>query len=123
MNEYLTDHPKNAKVKEFTDMAIQGISHPNYESVQDEGPGLTEQDQKNLFKGFQKLSTKPTAGESSTGLGLAIVKKMVEAHDGQLKVESSPGKGSTFSFGVPLSGPSEKTVSEKKNENEMAVQS
>ncbi len=88
-------------------ISIENIDGYVWVHVQDEGPGLTEDDQKKLFQGFQKLSTKPTAGESSTGLGLAIVKKMVEAHDGQLKVESSPGKGSTFSFGIPLSGPRE----------------
>ena len=67
-------------------------------SVQDQGPGLSESDQKKLFVGFQKLSARPTGGESSTGLGLAIVKKMVEAHHGTLSVESQLGVGSTFSF-------------------------
>jgi signal transduction histidine kinase len=66
--------------------------------VRDEGPGISEPDQEKLFAGFQKLSARPTAGESSTGLGLAIVKKMVEAHSGALCVESQLGVGSTFSF-------------------------
>src|SRR6266542_3534502 len=47
--------------------------------VQDEGPGLSAEDQKKLFGKFARLSAKPTGGELSTGLGLSIVKKMVEA--------------------------------------------
>ncbi len=64
--------------------------------VKDEGPGLTAEDKKKLFKRFQKLSAKPTGNEKSTGIGLSIVKKFVEAMDGKVWVESEPGKGSTF---------------------------
>ena len=87
------------------DISIKNKGGYAWVNVQDEGPGLTEEDQKKLFQEFQNLSSKPTGGESSTGLGLAIVKKIVEAHEGQLKVESFPGKGSTFSFGIPLKAP------------------
>jgi PAS domain S-box-containing protein len=66
--------------------------------VRDEGPGISDSDQEKLFEDFQKLSARPTGGESSTGLGLAIVKKMVEAHSGAMCVESRLGVGSTFSF-------------------------
>lgn len=71
-------------------------------SIRDEGPGISPEDQGKLFKGFQKLAAKPTAGEKSTGLGLSIVKKMVDAHKGVLKVESQLGSGSTFSVLLPF---------------------
>ena len=71
-------------------------------SVKDEGPGISEDDQAKLFQHFQKLSARPTAGESSSGLGLAISKKMVEAHDGCLTVTSQLGSGSTFCFEIPI---------------------
>lgn len=64
--------------------------------VSDEGPGITLEDQKKLFRKFQILSSKPTAGEKSTGLGLSIVKKYVEAMKGTVWCESEPGKGSSF---------------------------
>ncbi len=64
--------------------------------VKDEGPGLTDEDKERLFQKFQRLSTKPTGGESSTGLGLSIVKQIVEMHDGDVVVESERGVGSAF---------------------------
>ncbi len=64
--------------------------------VQDEGPGLSAEDQKKLFGKFARLSAKPTGGEHSTGLGLSIVKKMVEAMNGKVWCESEPGGGATF---------------------------
>jgi len=71
-------------------------------SVRDEGPGISEEDQKHLFGTFKKLSAKPTGGEKSTGLGLAIAKKIVLLHGGDIGVRSTPGKGSTFYFTLPL---------------------
>jgi len=71
-------------------------------SVRDEGPGISEEDQAKLFQHFQKLTARPTAGESSSGLGLAISKKMIEAHDGCLGVKSQLASGSTFWFEIPL---------------------
>lgn len=64
--------------------------------IQDEGPGLTEQDKLKLFSKFARLSAKPTGQESSTGLGLSIVKRLVEAMGGQVWCESEHGKGATF---------------------------
>lgn len=70
--------------------------------VEDTGQGLTPEDLAVMFKRFGKLSARPTAGEPSTGLGLAIVKKIVELHGGRIWVTSERGKGSTFSFSLPV---------------------
>jgi len=64
--------------------------------VEDQGPGLSFEDQQRLFGKFTRLSAKPTAGEHSTGLGLFIVKKLVEAMKGQIWCESELDKGSKF---------------------------
>lgn len=71
-------------------------------AVQDEGPGLTEEEQKLAFAEFQTLSAKPTGGEKSTGLGLAIVKKIINLHCGEVGVFSKPERGANFYFTLPL---------------------
>jgi signal transduction histidine kinase len=62
-------------------------------SVRDEGPGISGDDQKKMFKKFQKLSAQPTGGESSTGLGLSIVKGIIEKLNGSIQVISKLGEG------------------------------
>jgi signal transduction histidine kinase len=70
--------------------------------IADEGAGLSPEDLGRLFGRFQRLSAKPTAGESSTGLGLSIVKRIIDMHGGQVTAESGgPGEGSTFTVVLP----------------------
>ena len=66
--------------------------------VQDQGPGLTTEDQQRLFQDFARLSATPTGGEKSTGLGLAITRRVIEAHGGRIGVKSEPGQGAAFWF-------------------------
>jgi signal transduction histidine kinase/CheY-like chemotaxis protein len=70
--------------------------------VADEGAGLSPEDLGRLFGRFQRLSAKPTAGESSTGLGLSIVKRIIDMHGGEITAASGgPGLGSTFTIVLP----------------------
>jgi len=79
------------------------ISGTNVEIlVKDEGRGIAGEDMTKLFKDFGKTSTRPTAGEESTGLGLAICKRIIEAHGGKIWAHSELGKGSTFTFTIPV---------------------
>ena len=71
-------------------------------SVSDQGAGIPRSEIPKMFQYFGKTTVLPSAGEKSTGLGLAIAKRMVEAHGGKIGVESEPGKGSTFTFTLPL---------------------
>ena len=74
--------------------------------VRDTGAGLSPQEQQRLFQPYYR-----SEGDRSlpgTGLGLSLCKQLVEAHGGKIWVESEPGKGSTFSFTVPLEGPAVK---------------
>ncbi len=74
-------------------------------SVADQGQGIPAAELPQLFAFFSKTSVRPTGGETSTGLGLAIVKRLVEAHGGVVWVDSQRGKGSTFTFTLPLTPP------------------
>ncbi|MCS6808495.1 MAG: HAMP domain-containing sensor histidine kinase [Bacteroidota bacterium] len=69
--------------------------------VQDQGPGLSDEDKQKLFGFFQRLSARPTGGESSHGVGLAITKRVVELHRGRIWVESQHGRGATFIVVLP----------------------
>lgn len=70
-------------------------------SVKDNGVGIPKEKQKNLFKKFYQVDTSLTREIGGSGLGLAICKGIVEEHGGKIKVESSSGAGSTFSFSLP----------------------
>ncbi|HKS20557.1 MAG TPA: DUF3369 domain-containing protein [Bradyrhizobium sp.] len=82
-----------------------GVSHEGSDTViriADEGAGLSPEDLGRLFGRFQRLSAKPTAGESSTGLGLSIVKRIIDMHGGHVAAHSAgPGQGSTFTVTLP----------------------
>ncbi|MCU0427124.1 MAG: hybrid sensor histidine kinase/response regulator [Candidatus Kapabacteria bacterium] len=69
--------------------------------IQDQGPGLTDDDKSKLFGKFARLSAQPTGGEHSSGLGLSIVKKMVDAMNGKVWCESEYGHGATFIVELP----------------------
>ncbi|HEY58975.1 MAG TPA: PAS domain-containing protein [Anaerolineae bacterium] len=68
--------------------------------VQDTGPGIAPEHLPRLFERFYKVD--PARQRGGTGLGLAIAKHIVEAHGGQIGVESAVGQGSTFWFTLPL---------------------
>lgn len=71
-------------------------------AVIDQGQGIPDKDLPKIFEFFGKARTRPTHGEHSTGLGLAIVKRMIDAHQGTIRVESRVGVGTTFTITLPL---------------------
>jgi signal transduction histidine kinase len=70
-------------------------------SVKDQGLGFIDTDKKLLYQKFKRLSARPTGGESSNGLGLAIVKTLVERLQGEIILNTLPGKGSEFIVKLP----------------------
>jgi signal transduction histidine kinase len=71
-------------------------------TVQDEGSGLSSEDQARLFRRGARLSNVPTAGEPSTGYGLAVAKELIGKLQGDLWCESQRGQGAAFAFRLPL---------------------
>ena len=71
-------------------------------TVWDTGIGIKEEDKGKLFKEFQQLDSGANKRYQGTGLGLALSKRLVEMHGGRIWVESEPGKGSRFSFTLPI---------------------
>jgi len=71
-------------------------------AVADQGPGIGNEDLERIFLGFERGG--PLPGNGSLGIGLALVKRFVELHGGRIWVDSSPGRGSVFTFILPREG-------------------
>ena len=71
-------------------------------SVADTGPGIADADRENIFEEFRQAENPASQKKGGTGLGLAIAKKIVELHGGRIWVESETGRGSKFTFTLPL---------------------
>jgi two-component system, sensor histidine kinase and response regulator len=74
-------------------------------SVADTGPGIARDDQELIFEEFQQARVFEGERPQGTGLGLALSRTLVELHGGRIWVESSPGRGSVFSFTLPVGSP------------------
>jgi signal transduction histidine kinase len=71
-------------------------------SISDTGVGIAPEDVERLFDKYEQARSRATRGEKGTGLGLYITKQLVELHGGEIKVTSELGRGSTFSFTLPV---------------------
>lgn len=80
--------------------------------IQDTGPGIAPEDMPKLFQEFHQLQLTDTREAGGSGLGLSISRHLVELHGGRIWADSQRGKGSTFSFTVPLPGTAPVEVSQ-----------
>ncbi len=83
-------------------------------SVEDTGIGIPKEKLEDIFKSFEQGSTSLTRSYGGTGLGLSITKQLVEIQEGKIWVTSEVGKGSKFTFTLPISYHEEKNVISKK---------
>jgi len=78
--------------------------------VTDTGIGIADEDRERIFEEFQQARRQSERSREGTGLGLALAKRFVELHGGRLMVESEVGKGSTFTFTLPIATTSKQAV-------------
>jgi GAF domain-containing protein len=71
-------------------------------AVTDTGIGIATEDQAAIFEEFRQVGTDETRKQEGTGLGLTLAKKFIELHGGKIWVQSELGRGSTFTFTLPL---------------------
>jgi signal transduction histidine kinase len=103
LNNLISNALRFAKEK----VQVKIISDSQYVtvSVSDDGPGIEEEHKELIFNKFAQIRRKAILGGTykGTGLGLPICKKIIELHEGIIRVESHIGQGSTFYFSLPIS--------------------
>jgi signal transduction histidine kinase len=72
-------------------------------AVTDTGEGIPAEDLPNIFERFYRVDKSRARATGGSGLGLTIAKRLVEAHGGQIEAQSELGKGSRFTFTIPIS--------------------
>lgn len=85
-------------------------------AVSDTGIGIPQDKLADIFRSFEQVDASTEREYAGTGLGLSITKQLVELHGGQLQVKSTVGKGSTFTFSIPLSSDPAIDISESTPE-------
>ena len=100
MHNLMENAVKYSDKEANVDVSIKQDEHFTIISVSDHGVGIDKKYQKKIFEQFYRIPA--THHKSGYGIGLAMVKYAVKAHGGTIKVESELGKGSTFTFTLPL---------------------
>lgn len=100
MHNLMENAAKYSDKEANIEVNIKQDEHFTIISVSDHGVGIDKKYQKKIFEQFYRIPA--THHKSGYGIGLAMVKYAVKAHGGTIKVESEPGKGSTFTFTLPL---------------------
>jgi signal transduction histidine kinase len=99
--------PENGTIS--LDIKNRGDSDPNFRtleiSVTDTGIGISKEQQSKLFQSFVQVDSSIARKFGGTGLGLAISKKIVEMMQGNIRIESDPGRGSSFIFTIRVEAP------------------
>lgn len=105
--------PENGKIE------VQSNRRANrlFVSVKDNGIGIPKEYHKTIFNKFVQVKDKAATSAGGAGLGLAIVKEIVNAHGGRIWVDSEHGKGSTFTFTLPLASSVKLREGDQSNED------
>jgi signal transduction histidine kinase len=104
MDNFLSNAVKYSPFGSFVRVVVEQVNTILTIAVEDEGPGIPEDEMHKLFTDFGKTSVQPTGNETSTGLGLAICKKIAESHQGKVYAENRADRnGARFTIELDTS--------------------
>lgn len=102
MSNLVDNGIKYGRVGGVLSVSASGLAGGRIEvCVRDDGPGIPREAQARVFERFYRVDKARSREQGGTGLGLAIVKHAVQAHGGEVRVESEPGEGAAFYFTLP----------------------
>src|SRR6266700_4035029 len=103
LTNYLVNALKYAPLDQVVSVHLEVEASMARVSVRDQGPGLTPEQQQRVWERFYQVAAPGLQGpDRGLGLGLAIARTIIEQHQGQVGVQSAPGRGSTFWFTLPI---------------------
>ncbi len=98
INNAVVHTPEGGRVRIFAEMQAGCVEI----GIEDNGEGIAPEHLSNVFERFYRVDASRTRSTGGAGLGLAIVKQLVQAHGGEVRVDSVLGAGSTFRFSLPI---------------------
>lgn len=110
MFNLLSNAMKYSKDKGIIDIGLEGDTETIHIFVRDEGPGISQDGQKNLFQVFSQVDSSTTRHYEGSGIGLALSKGLIEQMSGKIGVESQLNKGSRFWFDLPRTDKPKKVI-------------
>jgi len=102
MNNLISNAVKYNRTGGRVDCFIEKLPEAVRISVSDTGIGMTEEETQKIFEDFVRIRNQQTRDITGSGLGLSIVKKIVDMYKGAVDVQSTPGKGTTFTITLPV---------------------
>ena len=92
---------KYSGTEKFIKISSGKIADDVYVDIVDKGIGISQKDLQHIFDKFYRVSSGMVHNTKGSGLGLTLVQHIVKAHSGEIKVESNPGKGTSFRLLFP----------------------
>lgn len=123
MTNYITNALKYSAPDQPVEVSLQVADGKVRVSARDQGPGLSQEEQKYVWDRFHQVERIEKHSNTSAGLGLGlyISRSIIERHNGEVGVESAPGKGSTFWFTLPLASTDKPTLINPSDARESAI--
>jgi signal transduction histidine kinase len=102
LSNLLANAIKYSAEKKYLTVSTRNVDHQIHLCIKDKGVGISVAEQERVFDDFYRSGNRQVQSLGGLGLGLALVKRTIQAHHGEIKLESVPGQGTSFTIILPL---------------------